>query len=43
LLATSSNSKNEPPRSPTLIASAKAPEDIDDAFTGSLLPKLLEL
>jgi Ca2+-binding RTX toxin-like protein len=43
LLATSSNSKNEPPRSPTLIASAKAPEDIDDAFGDSLLPKLLEL
>jgi hypothetical protein len=43
LLATSSNSKNEPPRSRTLIASVKAPEEIDDAFGDSLLPQLLEM
>jgi len=37
------NNGGGPPRSPTLIASAKAPEDIDDDFGDSLLSKLLEL
>jgi hypothetical protein len=42
-LAAPSAENKETPRFHTLIAHSKAPEDIDDAFTDSLLPQLLEL